>query len=99
MANAKEAAEAANRAKDDFLAALSHELRTPLNPVLMLTSELENSADLPDSARQDFAMIRKNVELEARIIDDLLDLTRVTRGKVQLNLRHRRCPYTRPPGH
>ena len=87
LASAKEAAEAANRAKDDFLAALSHELRTPLNPVLMLTSELENSADLPDSARQDFAMIRKNVELEARIIDDLLDLTRITRGKVQLKLR------------
>ncbi|MHA3773272.1 PAS domain S-box protein [Verrucomicrobiota bacterium sgz303538] len=87
LAAAKEDAEAASRAKDDFLAALSHELRTPLNPVLILTSELERSDELAPSVRQDFAMIRKNVELEARIIDDLLDLTRITHGKLQMRAR------------
>jgi len=81
---ARDAAEEANRAKDEFLAALSHELRTPLTPVLMLAAEMEKSADLPEAVRHDFAMIRKNVELEARIIDDLLDLTRITHGKLAL---------------
>ena len=84
LAQAKEEAEAASRAKDEFLAALSHELRTPLTPVLMLAAEMEQSADLPEAVRRDFALIRKNVELEARIIDDLLDITRITRGKLAL---------------
>ena len=79
-----EALRAASRAKDEFLAALSHELRTPLTPVLMLAADMEQSAELPAAVRADFAMIRKNVELEARIIDDLLDLTRITRGKLAL---------------
>lgn len=84
LRQARDAAEAASRAKDDFLAALSHELRTPLTPVLMLSAELEKSAELPDPVRRDFAMIRRNIDLEARIIDDLLDLTRITRGKLTL---------------
>jgi signal transduction histidine kinase len=84
LAETKKAAEAANRAKDEFLAALSHELRTPLTPVLMLAGEMEKSAEISAAVRRDFAMIRKNVELEARIIDDLLDLTRITRGKLTL---------------
>jgi PAS domain S-box-containing protein len=75
---------AANRAKDDFLAALSHELRTPLNPVLLLASDGVRNADFPPQARMDFDTIRKNVELEARLIDDMLDLTRITRGKLAL---------------
>jgi len=78
---------AASRAKDDFLAALSHELRTPLNPVLLLASDAALRTDLPPAVRADFDTIRKNVELEARLIDDLLDLTRITRGK--LTLEHR----------
>jgi PAS domain S-box-containing protein len=78
---------AASRAKDDFLAALSHELRTPLNPVLLLASEAAENKSLPAEVRAEFAMIRKNVELEARLIDDLLDLTRITRGKLFLDLR------------
>lgn len=81
---AKEKAEQTSRAKDEFLAALSHELRTPLNPVLLLASEMERCADLTEAVRADFAMIRQNVELEARLIDDLLDLTGITRGKVHL---------------
>src|SRR6202030_3425774 len=65
-------AEDANRAKDKFLAALSHELRTPLTPVLALSSMLERDANLPDGARRQIETMRRNVELEARLIDDLL---------------------------
>jgi CheY-like chemotaxis protein len=77
---------AASRAKDDFLAALSHELRTPLNPVLLLASEAATNPALPASVREDFETIRKYVTLEARLIDDLLDLTRIARGKLLLEL-------------
>lgn len=76
---------AASRAKDDFLAALSHELRTPLNPVLLVASEASGNPRLPADTRAAFEMIRRNVELEARLIDDLLDLTRITRGKLSLD--------------
>lgn len=86
LAEAKGTAEAANRAKDEFLAALSHELRTPLNPVLLVASERAADPDLPADVADDFAAIRKNVELEARLIDDLLDLTRIERGKLRLEM-------------
>lgn len=86
LERARDEALAASRAKDDFLAALSHELRTPLNPVLLLASEAAEDATLPPGVRADFATIRKNVELEARLIDDLLDLTRITRGKLLLEM-------------
>jgi len=85
--HARDEALAASRAKDDFLAALSHELRTPLNPVLLLASDASARTDLPETIRADFDLIRKNVELEARLIDDLLDLTRITRGKLALDQR------------
>ena len=78
-------AQRANAAKDRFLAILSHELRTPLSPVLMAASALEMDPLLPPEIRADIAMIRRNVQLEAKLIDDLLDLTRVTNGKVQLH--------------
>ncbi len=87
LARARDTAVAASRAKDDFLAALSHELRTPLNPVLLLASDAAANTDLPAPIRADFETIRKNVELEARLIDDLLDLTRITRGKLALDVR------------
>lgn len=77
---------AACRAKDDFLAALSHELRTPLNPVLLLASEEAENPHLPSDIRLQFETIRNNVELEARLIDDLLDINSITHGKLQLNL-------------
>ena len=80
-------AQRANAAKDRFLAILSHELRTPLNPVLLAASALETDPNLPPDIRADISMIRRNVELEARLIDDLLDLTRVSNGKVQLHRR------------
>jgi signal transduction histidine kinase len=74
-----------NMAKDQFLAMLSHELRTPLTPVLASALALENEPALPKGVHESLQMIRRNVELEARLIDDLLDLTRIDRGKVQLN--------------
>jgi signal transduction histidine kinase/CheY-like chemotaxis protein len=81
---AKEEAEAASQAKDRFLATLSHELRTPLTPVLALSSVLEQSAALPAEARAQMEVVRRNAELEARLIDDLLDLTRISRGKLRV---------------
>lgn len=87
MQKARDQALAASRAKDDFLAALSHELRTPLNPVLLIASDAAANDGLPADIRKDFEVIGRNVELEARLIDDLLDLTRITRGKLSLNRR------------
>jgi signal transduction histidine kinase len=80
-------ARAASRAKDDFLAALSHELRTPLNPVLLLATEAASNPQLPAEVRANFEMIAKNVALEARLIDDMLDLTRIASGKLGLERR------------
>ncbi len=77
-------AQAANKAKDDFLAALSHELRTPLNPILMLATEMSLDQTLPPEARAHAGIIRRNAELEARLMDDLLDLTRIAHGKINL---------------
>jgi len=73
----------ANMAKDQFLALLSHELRNPLSPVITMVSELDRMIDLPE-ARKAVEIIRRNVELEARLIDDLLDITRIAHGKLQL---------------
>src|SRR4051812_5864510 len=84
--NARAESDRANRAKDSFLAMLSHELRTPLTPVLTSVLALEQSDGLPEELRPSLQMIRRNVQLEARLIDDLLDLTRISKGKVQLNL-------------
>ena len=82
---ARAEAERASAAKDRFLAMLSHELRTPLTPVLASVLSLEHENDIPENVRESLQLIRRNVELEARLIDDLLDLTRISRGKVQLS--------------
>lgn len=79
-------AEAAARAKDRFLAALSHELRTPLSPVVMTLATMERDPDFPSSFHKHIAMIRRNIELETRLIDDLLDLNAVTSGKMRLQV-------------
>ena len=77
---------AASVAKDNFIAALSHELRTPLNPVLLIASEAAADTSLAPEVRNDFDVIAKNVRLEARLIDDLLDVTRITHGKMSIDL-------------
>jgi len=82
---AMEDAEAANVAKDNFLATLSHELRTPLSPVVMTLATWMQAGEAPESWREDVEMMQRNLDLEARLIDDLLDLTRIVRGKLSLN--------------
>jgi PAS domain S-box-containing protein len=75
---------ALNEAKDRFLAVLSHELRTPLTPILAATAAWKDDPSLPAAVRQALAMIDRNARVEARLIDDLLDLSRVTQGKLSL---------------
>lgn len=86
MVHARQQAEASSMAKDKFIAVLSHELRTPLTPVLATVSTLASDPTLPDAVRSDIDLIRRNVELEARLIDDLLDLSRITSGKLRLQM-------------
>ncbi|MEO7599125.1 MAG: ATP-binding protein, partial [Opitutus sp.] len=81
---ARVAAERGSRAKDDFLAALSHELRTPLTPVLIAAASLREDKRLPDDVREQLSMMERNIALEARLIDDLLDVTSISRGKLKL---------------
>jgi signal transduction histidine kinase/ActR/RegA family two-component response regulator len=80
----KAAVEAANRTKDNFLAMLSHELRTPLTPVIAALDSLETHTPQSEDSKASLAMIRRNVELESQLIDDLLDLTRIAKDKLQL---------------
>lgn len=82
--HARAKAEAAGQAKDHFLAVLSHELRTPLMPVLTAARALLRRKDLPAGAKDALGMIQRNVEIEAQFIDELLDLTRIARGKMEL---------------
>lgn len=85
LAEAKAAAEQANATKDTFLSVLSHELRTPLTPALAAASALEANPRVEASELRDLlAIIRRNIELEARLVDDLLDHTRITRGKLNM---------------
>ena len=86
LEEARDAAEAANKAKDHFLSVLSHELRTPLTPVLGSLSYLERQPEIPEELRSELGMLKRNVQTEARRVDDLLDLTRISRGKMKLHL-------------
>ncbi len=79
-------AETSNHAKDRFLAVLSHELRTPLAPVVMTIHAIAADPDLPAKFRDDLEMVRRNIDLEVKLIDDLLDLSRVTSGKLRLQM-------------
>ncbi|HTH49380.1 MAG TPA: response regulator [Candidatus Limnocylindria bacterium] len=87
VALARDRALAASQAKDDFVARLSHELRTPLNPVLLIASDAAANALLPPDVRADFQKISEYAALEARLIDDLLDVTRISQGKLTLEMR------------
>jgi PAS domain S-box-containing protein len=81
---ARQAAEAADRAKDRFLAALSHELRTPLAPVQLALFNLQHEEQLSPAGRETVAMIGRNLEVERQLIDDLLDVSRIVHGKLEL---------------
>jgi PAS domain S-box-containing protein len=83
---ARAEAEAANRAKDRFLAVLGHELRTPLTPVLAGVELLEQRINANGEFRGTIEIIRRNIELEARLIDDILDLTAIAKGKINLDV-------------
>ena len=74
-----------HRSKTDFLATLSHELRTPLTPVLATVTALRASRKWPSELAEELDMIARNIQLEARLIDDLLDLTHVTNGRARLS--------------
>ena len=87
LIEARHRAEAANQAKDRFLAVLSDELRSPLMPVVMALAALEQDSDLRPDVREDLAMIKRNIELETRLINELLDLSRIGTGKVELEVK------------
>ncbi len=80
----RENAEAANTARDRFLAMLSHELRTPLMPVLTWAGETAKQSNLSPEIQEGLKMVCRNAELEVRLIEDLLDLGRVTRRRLKL---------------
>jgi signal transduction histidine kinase len=84
LAYAKDAALAGVRSRDEFLDVLSHELRTPLTPALLAVTNLERRAEPGSEQQQDLTMVRRQLELEARMIDDLLDVNRILRGEVLL---------------
>lgn len=83
---AREQAETANRIKDEFLAVLSHELRSPLNPILGWSKLLQQGK--LDATKTKIALdtIDRNAQLQVQLIDDLLDISRILRGKLSLNV-------------
>jgi signal transduction histidine kinase/ActR/RegA family two-component response regulator len=82
----KSLVEAANRTKDNFLAMLSHELRTPLSPVFLAVENLQKEWSKNAEAASALEIIRRNIRVEQHLIDDLLDVTRISKGKLALNL-------------
>ena len=84
---ARRDAEAANRAKDEFLATLSHELRTPLNAIVGWTRLLLDSPPDPEKTRNALEVIDRNARLQARLIEDILDVSRIIVGGLRLNVR------------
>jgi CheY-like chemotaxis protein len=84
LVEAEREARAASEAKDQFIAMLSHELRTPLTPVLAAVTAVRERREVPAEIRAMCEMIQRNVAAEARLIDDLLDVTRIARGKITL---------------
>jgi PAS domain S-box-containing protein len=84
LQEAKDAAESANRLKDQFLATLSHELRTPLNAILGYARMLQTNAVAPDRRQRAVDIIERNAAAQNQLIEDLLDISRITRGQVRL---------------
>lgn len=85
---AREEAETANRIKDEFLAVLSHELRSPLNPILGWTRLLQTRKFDEQGTKRALETIERNAKLQTQLIEDLLDISRILRGKMVLNV----CP-------
>jgi len=84
---ARAEAERANRLKDDFLATVSHELRTPLSAILLWAKILESGNPTEEDLREGVHSIVHNAESQKQLIDDLLDMSRISSGKLQLKLR------------
>ncbi|AFY86157.1 MAG: Sensor histidine kinase RcsC [Chroococcidiopsis cubana SAG 39.79] len=82
---AQETAEKANRVKDEFLAIVSHELRSPLNPILGWSRLLRTNQLNPATIDRALDTIERNAKLQAQLIEDLLDVSRILRGKLKLN--------------
>jgi signal transduction histidine kinase len=83
---ARAAAESANRVKDDFLATLSHELRTPLGAILTWATLLRTGTPDPEQAKRGLEAIERNTRLQAKLVEDLLDVSRIISGKMQLEI-------------
>lgn len=83
---ARETAEATNRVKDEFLGVLSHELRSPLNPILGWSRLLQKRIFDPAIAQRALQTIERNAKLQTQLIEDLLDISRILRGKLTLNI-------------
>jgi PAS domain S-box-containing protein len=81
---AKNSAESANQLKDQFLATLSHELRTPLNAILGYARMLQTNSIAPEKRQRAIDIIERNAVAQNRLIEDLLDVSRITRGQVRL---------------
>src|SRR5262249_59233442 len=81
---AREAAEEANRLKDRFIAALSHELRAPLQPILGWTEVLRRHGHFDEVTGRALEAIRRNIRQQVRLVDDLLDISRIVHHKLTL---------------
>ncbi|MBV9385961.1 MAG: response regulator [Chroococcidiopsidaceae cyanobacterium CP_BM_ER_R8_30] len=90
---ARQEAETANRMKDEFLATLSHELRTPLNSMLGWARLLRTKKFDENTTAKALETIERNAKLQAQLIEDILDVSRIIQGKLQLNL----CPVNLKP--
>src|SRR5829696_3632743 len=83
--NAREQAEFASRSKDEFLSLLSHELRTPLNAIMGWTRMLTSTQLAPEAVSTALETIDRNAKLQSRLIDDMLDVSRIMSGKLRLD--------------
>eukprot|EP01117_Protostelium_nocturnum_P012009 TRINITY_DN4398_c0_g1_i2.p1 TRINITY_DN4398_c0_g1~~TRINITY_DN4398_c0_g1_i2.p1 ORF type:complete len:1083 (+),score=369.30 TRINITY_DN4398_c0_g1_i2:19-3267(+) len=82
----REVLQLANHSKDFFLALLSHEMRTPLAPILLIIDEIMADNEFSPTLKSQLDMIKGNVKLEIQLIDDLLDLTKISKGKMAFNM-------------